>query len=109
MDPQEQILTTRKRTYVLLRTAKDHSIVADSNLTAEKVRAHVSDHESLVFSCLRLQRFGEARKLDSVNGLIVAVAAPSPSQPFSSEMDAGVLFEEQDRPHSSSNMSPNSI
>ena len=67
-------------TYVLLRTTKDHSKIANLNLTANKVRAHVGYHESLVFSCLRLQRLGKARKLDSVNGLIVAVTAPSRSQ-----------------------------
>lgn len=64
------------RNYILLRPTKDHRVVADVEVAALKIRAHVSDYESLVFSCLCLQRLRKARKFDSVNGLVIAVAAP---------------------------------
>ena len=71
-------------TYIFLGTGKYGGVSGYVDMTGENVRAHVSDHEFLVFSCLRLQTLREARKFDPVNGLIVAVATSCASQHYSS-------------------------
>ena len=70
IDPGKEEWTTRRRTYVLLRTPEDRGILADWNLTAEEVGAHVSDYESLVLPCLRLQRLGKARPFSPVDSFV---------------------------------------
>lgn len=65
-----------RRIRILLRPTKDHRVVADVEVATLKIRAHVSDYESLVFSCLCLQRLRKARKFEPVKGLVIAVAAP---------------------------------
>lgn len=65
------------RTYVLLRAPKYYRVLSDVEFATEKIRAHVSDYESLFFSCLGLQGLRKAREFDSVDGFVVAVTPPN--------------------------------
>lgn len=69
-------------------TPKNYCILADGDLTAKKVRAHVSDHESFVFPRPRLQRLGKARKFDAIYGFVIAVTNRFQSQLLSAKIDA---------------------
>ena len=58
-----------------VRTSKDHSVLVHVDSTTEKIRAHITDHESIFSSCLRLQTLGETWEFDAIHGLIIAITA----------------------------------